>query len=341
MPYVSPSHLNSILFESRSDDNWEDFLHRQEGAVRDEMHSLAGLGKEKGFWEKVLEAVKNLMDGFHGRVSEGEELNEGIKDALIGLTVAGLKVPEGLLKMFDIGVNFITAIPAWLSKGDPNNMDTSAFKAFLVATVGGGMANQAMDVFQYPDNEVTMAVKLIWGMAFVIGAIRGILRMKLDTASFIRNIRRSLNKMRDEPADIEVTKAPSRLDESIDNFSQQEFDDILNKLFSKLPEHTKTEHKSKWSNKYFDREGHYYKFSKAIKDGAFGKGSKIRGYLDKHFQWASSNKGRKHSFHANITPSLSEHSDTDLMTIDLDFDTEGLIRGIYVIRHVRLEPSVD
>lgn len=336
MPYISPSQLNTILFESKSDEKWDAFLDRQEQVVHDEMHALAGLGKEKSIWEQLLQAIKEFVDSWSGRLSE-EQLNEGsIKDAILGIAVAGLKVPEGLLKIFDVGVNMLTLIPRLIA----GNGDDGA-RAFLTATVGAGMAHQAMDVFQVPDTPVTTSIKIIWGLAFIIGAIRGVLGMKFDTASFIRDIRRSLNQMRDEPADIEVTKGSSRINESIENFSQQEFDDILNKLLSKLPEHTKTEHKSKWSNKYFNREGHYYKFSKAIKDGIFGNGSKIRGYLDKHFQWASSSKNRKHSFHAKITPSLSEHSDTDLMSIDLNFDKEGLIKGIYVIRHVRLEPSVD
>lgn len=201
MPYVSPSQLNSILFESKSDDKWDAFLERQEQAVRDEMHAMAGLGKERSIWEQLLQAVKDFVDSWGGRLSE-EQLNEGsIKDALLGIAVAGLKVPEGLLKIFDVGVNMVTVIPAFIAgKGD------DGIRAFLTATVGAGMASQALDVFQVPDTPVTMAVKIIWGLAFVIGAIRGVLGMKMDTASFIRNMRRSMNKMRDEPADIEVTR---------------------------------------------------------------------------------------------------------------------------------------
>lgn len=207
MSYITPKQLNDILFESQSDAKWDDFLHRMEENVKAEMHELAGLPKDETFFKKVIGAIRDFL----GMQSESTITEGSIKDTAISILVSTLKLPEAALKIFDLGVNFASAIPAAIAGYHrKDNIDEefidAAFRPFLVATVGASAAQHAVEVFQLEGNDLAMSLKLIWGMAFVIGAIRGLFKFKMNTAAFLRNIRVQLNNMRDEPGNIEVTR---------------------------------------------------------------------------------------------------------------------------------------
>mgnify|MGYP001282856531 CR=1 FL=1 len=206
MTPLSSHDLNKLLFES-TEDNFDAFLKRQEDAVKKEMRELSGI-KDDSRIKKIVGRLRQFLT----TLNEEELTEESYKDQVYGLIIGTLKLPEAMLKIFDLGVNFISYIPAVLAgyyKRDKSNFDTisleDTFRVFLVATVGTGAANHFIDTFSFEDGQVTTAMKFLWGMAFIIGALRGALKFKLDTAFFIRGLRHKLNVNKDEPTDIEAT----------------------------------------------------------------------------------------------------------------------------------------